>query len=171
MKKLLTILATVFIIVAVNKKATFAQEYDIPNFSNMDEVFFINECKAYTIGILRSVSASRDVLVLINPASPDIQALNSITNVLNAEYMNLTAIEQRVLNDLTNQGVDMSTLAPEVNARSLSVIAPLHESTKTIETKDMKHFFLVGLYIEKNGRCIQYITNKLAIYSQAEPNN
>lgn len=171
MKKLLTILATVFIMLAVNKNATFAQEYKIPNFSNVDEVFFINECKAYTVGLLRSVTASRDVLVLINPASTDIQSLNSITNVLNAEYMNLTAIEQRVLNDLSNQGVDMSSLAPEVNARGLTIIAPLHESTKTIETRDMKHFFLVGLYIEKNGQCIQYITNKLALYNQAEPSN
>ena len=60
MKKTLTILATVFIIVEINKKSNLSKNI-IFNFSNMDEVFFINECKAYTIGILRSLS--RDVLV------------------------------------------------------------------------------------------------------------
>ena len=93
MKKLfLTFIATVFIMLAVNKTTTFAQEsVKLPDFQGIDEVFFINECKAYSLGLLRNVGSAKNVLALINPSSQDLLALNSIQKVLQAELMNLVA--------------------------------------------------------------------------------
>ena len=84
MKKLfLTFIATVFIMLAVNKTTTFAQEaVKLPDFQGIDEVFFINECKAYSLGLLRNVGSAKNVLALINPSSQDLLALNSIQKVL-----------------------------------------------------------------------------------------
>ena len=99
MKKVfITLIATVFIMLAVNKNTTLAQEAPkLPDFQGIDEVFFINECKAYTIGLLRDIGSARNVLLLINPESQDFMALGSIEKVLQAELMNLVAIEQEVI--------------------------------------------------------------------------
>lgn len=163
MKKLfLTLIATVFIMLAVNKNTTLAQESaTTPDFQGIDEVFFINECKAYSIGLLRNVGSAKNVLALINPTSQDLLALNSIEKVLQAELMNLVTIEQQVIANLANAGTQVSKLAPEVQARLNSILEPLHQSTLTLETKDNKHLYLFGLYIERNGRCIGYIQNKV----------
>ena len=163
MKKVfITLIATVFIMLAVNKNTTLAQETPKkPDFQGIDEVFFINECKAYSIGLLRNIGSAKNVLLLINPASQDLLALTSIENVLKAELMNLVAIEQDVILNLSNSGTDVTKLAPEISARSGVIIEPLHESTKTIESSDNKHLYLVGLYIENNGRCIGYIQAKI----------
>lgn len=163
MKKfLLTLIATVFIILAVNKNATLAQEStNNPDFVGIDEVFFINECKSYSIGLLRNIASTKNVLLLINPASQDLVALKSIETVLRAELMNLMAIEQDVIVNLSNAGTDISSLGSEIQSRATVILEPLHQSTRTIETNDNKHLYLIGLYIENNGRCIGYIQEKI----------
>ena len=173
MKKLfLTFIATVFIMLAVNKTTTFAQEpVKLPDFQGIDEVFFINECKAYSLGLLRNVGSAKNVLALINPSSQDLLALNSIQKVLQAELMNLVAIEQQVIANLANAGTDVSKLAPEVAAKSNAILEPLHQSSKTLETKDNKHLYLFGLYIENNGRCIGYIQSKIEQKNRLENQN
>ena len=147
MKKFfITFIATVFIILVVNKNTTLAQESPkLPDFQGIDEVFFINECKAYTIGLLRNIGSAKNVLLLINPSSQDLLALNSVEKVLQAELINLVAIEQDVIVNLANSGTDVSKLAPEVAARSNAILDPLHQSSKTLETKDNKHLYLFGL--------------------------
>ena len=173
MKKFfITFIATVFIILVVNKNTTLAQESPkLPDFQGIDEVFFINECKAYTIGLLRNIGSAKNVLLLINPASQDLLALNSIEKVLQAELMNLVAIEQQVIATLASTGTDVSKLAPEVAARSNAILEPLHQSSKTLETKDNKHLYLFGLYIENNGRCIGYIQSKIEQKNRLENQN
>lgn len=173
MKKFfVTLIATVFIMLAVNKNTTLAQETPkTPDFQGIDEVIFINECKAYSIGLLRNVASAKNVLLLINPASQDLLALNSIQTVLQAELMNLVAIEQDIIMKLGNSGTDISKLGPEISARSTVIIEPLHQSLKTIETGDNKHLYLVGLYIENNGRCIGYIQAKIDQKNKITNNN
>ena len=163
MKKVfITLIATVFIMLAVNKNTTLAQEAPkLPDFQGIDEVFFINECKAYSIGLLRNIGSAKNVLLLINPASQDLMALGSIEKVLQAELMNLVAIEQEVITNLASVGTDVSKLAAEVAAKNNTILDPLHEAGKTLETKDNKHLYLFGLAIENNGRCIGYIQAKI----------
>ena len=173
MKKVfITLIATVFIMLPVNKNTTLAQESPkMPDFQGIDEVFFINECKAYSIGLLRNIASAKNVLLLINPSSQDLIALGSIETVLQAELMNLYSIEQDVIMNLSASGTDVSKLGPEVTARGSVILEPLHQSLKTIETKDNKHLYLMGLYIENNGRCIGYIQAKIDAKKKTQENN